>query len=113
MGSSPESREVGPWRVTALSDGTMRLDGGAMWGVVPKALWERMTPPAADNTIPLALRPFLLERGAWKVVLEPGIGGHLDAKQTRLNGLERATTLSDSLAALGLAPSAVPQQRRK
>ena len=49
--------EVGPWRVTALSDGTMRLDGGAMWGVVPRVLWELLTPPAADNTIPVALRP--------------------------------------------------------
>jgi glyoxylase-like metal-dependent hydrolase (beta-lactamase superfamily II) len=103
----PERAEVGEWRITALSDGTLRLDGGAMWGVVPKPIWERLTPPAADNTIPLALRPFLLERGAWKVVLEPGIGGHLDAKQTRLHGLARATTLSASLSALGLSPSDV------
>ena len=104
---APESREVGPWRVTALSDGTMRLDGGAMWGVVPKALWERMTPPAADNTIPLALRPFLLERDGWKVVLEPGIGGHLPEKWERIYALERSATLERSLAALGLEPANV------
>src|SRR5688572_8272441 len=96
--------EVGPWRVTALSDGTMRLDGGAMWGVVPKVLWERLTPPAADNTIPIALRPFLLERGEWKVVLEPGIGGHLAPKWARIYALARERTLVSSLAAAGLAP---------
>lgn len=100
----PERVQVGPWRVTALLDGTMRLDGGAMWGVVPKALWERLTPAAEDNTIELALRPFLLERGDWRVVLEPGIGGHVAEKWRRIYALERRTTLESSLAALGLAP---------
>jgi glyoxylase-like metal-dependent hydrolase (beta-lactamase superfamily II) len=96
--------DVGAWRVTALSDGTMRLDGGAMWGVVPKALWKRLTPSAADNTIPLAVRPFLLERGAWKVVLEPGIGAHLDPQWQRIYQIEREQSLLASLSAFGLAP---------
>jgi glyoxylase-like metal-dependent hydrolase (beta-lactamase superfamily II) len=100
----PESVELGPWRITALSDGSMRLDGGAMWGVVPKPLWEKLTPPAADNTIEVALRPFLLERDGFKVVLEPGLGDHLAAKWARIYGLRRETTLPTSLAALGLAP---------
>ena len=72
MSAGPEPVQAGPWRITALSDGVMRLDGGAMWGVVPKPLWERMTPPAADNTIPLALRPFLAVRGKDVVVEHPG-----------------------------------------
>lgn len=85
----------------------MRLDGGAMFGVVPKSLWSKRTPPAEDNTIPLALRPFLLERDGLRVVLEPGVGGHLSEKWTRNYALERATTLTSSLATLGLAPSDV------
>ncbi|NOT29670.1 MAG: MBL fold metallo-hydrolase [Planctomycetes bacterium] len=100
----PERVQVGEWRITALLDGTMRLDGGAMWGVVPKTLWARLTPPAEDNTIELALRPFLLERGDWKVVLEPGIGGHLEEKWRRIYALDRRTTLAFSLHALGLGP---------
>lgn len=103
----PERVEVGPWRVRALSDGTMRLDGGAMWGVVPKTLWERWTPPAADNTIELALRPFLLERDGIKLVLEPGIGGHLAPKWARIYALQRARTLTGSLAELGIAPAEI------
>ena len=55
----PRSLEVAGWTIHALSDGWLRLDGGGMWGVVPKALWRRWTPPDADNTIPIALRPFL------------------------------------------------------
>jgi hypothetical protein len=74
------SVHVGGWRITALSDGTMRLDGGSMWGVVPKALWRRMTPADDDNTILLALRPFLAERGDDKVVIEVGIGDRWEDK---------------------------------
>lgn len=103
----PERVQVGAWRVTALLDGTMRLDGGAMWGVVPKTLWAKLTPPDADNTIALALRPFLLECGDLRVVLEPGIGGHVGEKWRRIYAIERRTTLESSLAALGLAPADV------
>lgn len=103
----PETVRVGPWRVTALLDGTMRLDGGGMWGVVPKPIWEQLTPPDADNTIELALRPFLLERDGLRVVLEPGIGDHLPPKLARIYRVDRATTLVSSLAALGLAPADV------
>jgi glyoxylase-like metal-dependent hydrolase (beta-lactamase superfamily II) len=106
MPATPSVR-AGPWRITPLLDGTLRLDGGAMWGVVPKAIWQRLTPPAADNTIPLALRPFLLEREGMRVVLEPGVGGHLSEKWTRNYGVERATTLVSSLAARGLSPADV------
>jgi glyoxylase-like metal-dependent hydrolase (beta-lactamase superfamily II) len=103
----PARVEVGPWRVSALSDGTMRLDGGAMWGVVPKPVWEKLTPSAADNSILLALRPFLLERDGFKVVLEPGIGGHTEEKWARLYAIERARTLESSLAELGIEPGEI------
>lgn len=104
---TPHSVEVGEWRITALSDGFLRLDGGSMWGVVPAPLWRAMTPPAEDNTILLALRPFLLERGEQRVVLEPGVGERWDAKLRAIYGLERAQTLPGSLAALGLGPQDV------
>ena len=56
----PAAVTLGEWRIRALSDGWMRLDGGSMWGVVPAPLWREWTPPAEDNSILLALRPFLL-----------------------------------------------------
>lgn len=98
---------AGDWRITALSDGTFRLDGGSMWGVVPAVLWRELTPPAPDNTIPLALRPFLLERGDLRVVLEVGIGGRWSEKERRIYGMRREPTLVDTLAACGLGPGDV------
>lgn len=99
--------QVGSWRITALSDGFMRLDGGSMWGVVPKNLWGKLTPAIEDNTILLALRPFLAERGDDKVVIEVGIGGRWEDKWRAIYHIERETTLASSLRACGLAPEEV------
>ena len=98
---------VGDWRITALSDGFMRLDGGSMWGVVPKAMWEHMTPAADDNTILLALRPFLCERGDVKLVIEVGIGDRWEEKWRSIYHIEREATLESTLRACGLAPEEV------
>ena len=103
----PRSVQAGEWTITALSDGTMRLDGGAMWGVVPAVLWRRLTPPDEQNRIALALRPFLCVRGDCAVLIEVGIGERWDARWRSIFALERSDTLVGSLAALGLAPEDV------
>ncbi len=104
---SPRRVAVGDWTVTALSDGFMRLDGGGMWGVVPKAMWNRMTPAAEDNTILLALRPFLLERGAEKVLIEPGIGNRWDPKWRRIYHIQPTATLEGTLREAGVQPGEI------
>ncbi len=102
-----ESVRVGDWRVTALCDGIFRLDGGAMWGVVPKNLWSHLTPPAEDNTILMALRPFLLERGDVRCVLEVGVGDRWSDKLRSIYHITPTTSLVESLAACGIAPDDV------
>jgi glyoxylase-like metal-dependent hydrolase (beta-lactamase superfamily II) len=103
----PRAIQAGSWRVTALLDGYMRLDGGAMWGVVPRAVWEELTPPDAGHTILLALRPFLSERGDAKVLIEVGVGQRCEPKWRERYRLLPTTTLDQSLAACGLAPDDV------
>ena len=103
----PRSVDVGGWTITALSDGSMRLDGGAMWGVVPKALWERLTPPADDNTIAIALRPFLAVRDDVVLVIEVGIGDRWSDKLRSIYRIDRSQTLAGSLLAVGLEPTDV------
>lgn len=99
--------EAGEWRITALSDGFFRLDGGSMWGVIPANLWRPKTPPLEDNTILLALRPFLCERGDDKVVLEVGVGDRWEPKWREIYQLIPTTTLQDTLRAAGVAPDEV------
>jgi len=98
---------IGDWRVTALSDGFMRLDGGSMWGVVPKNLWSRWTPALDDNTILIALRPFLAERGDDRVVIEVGLGDRWEERWREIYHIEREDTLEGSLRACGVTPGEV------
>ena len=102
-----ESIRVGEWRITALCDGAFRLDGGAMWGVVPANLWRHLTPPAEDNTIPMALRPFLLERGDVRCVIEAGVGDRWSDKLRSIYHLQYTTSLEESLAACGVSTEEV------
>jgi len=101
------SVRAGEWTVTALSDGFFRLDGGSMWGVVPANMWRKMTPPLEDNTILLALRPFLCERGDDTVVIEVGVGERWEDKFKGLYHLQPTTTLPESLRACGVEPEEV------
>jgi glyoxylase-like metal-dependent hydrolase (beta-lactamase superfamily II) len=104
---TPRRVEVGEWTVTALSDGFMRLDGGAMWGVVPANLWRKMTPPLEDNTILMALRPFLVERGDVRAVIEVGVGDRWDEKWLDLYHIDRKPTLEQAVRVAGCAPEDV------
>ena len=107
MTYTPQHWQVGPWQVTALSDGFFGLDGGSMWGVVPANLWRKLTPPNDDNTIRIAARPFLLRRDDLVVVLEPGYGDRWEDKWKGIYHMERSCTLQQSLAAVGVDPADV------
>lgn len=99
--------EIGGWRITPLTDGRMRLDGGGMWGVVPKPLWEKLTPPDADNSIAIAIRPFLAQRDGHTLLVECGLGDRWDEKGRRIYRIETEQSLESSLALAGVAPEDV------
>ena len=106
------SFRVGGLRCHALEGGRQRLDGGAMFGVVPKPLWERRIPADAQNRIPLALRCLLIEHGAGPVLVDTGIGNKESEKFRQIYGVENAgqsgpTELEDALAEAGFKPADV------
>ncbi|MFT4540005.1 MAG: glyoxylase-like metal-dependent hydrolase (beta-lactamase superfamily II) [Planctomycetota bacterium] len=103
----PRSVQLGDWTITALSDGFFRLDGGAMWGIVPATMWRSMTPPAEDNTISLALRPFLAQRGDDKVLIEVGIGDRWEERERGWYHIDSTETLAGSLRAVGVQPEEI------
>jgi glyoxylase-like metal-dependent hydrolase (beta-lactamase superfamily II) len=103
----PRTIRAGEWTITALSDGFLRLDGGSMWGVVPAKLWRKLTPPLEDNTILLALRPFLAVRGNEKVVIEVGVGQRWEQKWREIYHLLATETLAQTLRACGVEPDEV------
>ena len=93
---------LGSLELTSLSDGFFALDGGAMFGTVPRTLWEKRLPPDDRNRIPLGMRPLLI-RGDKTILIDAGCGDKFDAKFTDLYGLDRAYHLDHSLADAGLA----------
>jgi glyoxylase-like metal-dependent hydrolase (beta-lactamase superfamily II) len=94
--------QLGDFELVALSDGFFRLDGGAMFGVVPKVLWQRRAPADDRNRIRLGLRPLLIRAGATTLLVDAGIGDKMSAKDADMFGLERTTTLDRSLRAAGV-----------
>jgi glyoxylase-like metal-dependent hydrolase (beta-lactamase superfamily II) len=103
---------VGSLRCHTLDAGLQRLDGGAMFGVVPKPLWERKIPPDARNRIPLAMRCLLIEHPDGLVLVDTGAGNKDEAKFREIYGLENEgtggpTRLEDALAAAGFRPADV------
>ena len=93
--------KLGTLELICLSDGLFRLDGGAMFGVVPKPLWEKRAPADARNRIRLGLRP-LLVRGKKTMIIDAGIGGKMSAKNADIYGIERGRNLDHSLQDAGL-----------
>jgi glyoxylase-like metal-dependent hydrolase (beta-lactamase superfamily II) len=91
----------GDLELIPLLDGFFRLDGGAMFGVVPKPLWERRAGADEKNRILLGLRP-LVVRGARTMIIDAGIGDKMDPKSCEIYGIDRAEHLDASLAAAGL-----------
>jgi hypothetical protein len=80
--------QVGRLRCHALEAGRQHLDGGAMFGIVPKALWARRAPPDDRNRIPLALRCLLVEHDDGLVLIDTGIGNKEDQKFIDIYGVE-------------------------
>ena len=100
---------VGGLRCHALEAGRQHLDGGAMFGIVPKALWARRAPPDDRNRIPLALRCLLIEHGDGLVLIDTGIGNKENSKFIDIYGVDNAghdgrTRLEDALRELGHGP---------
>jgi glyoxylase-like metal-dependent hydrolase (beta-lactamase superfamily II) len=91
--------------LTLCTDGTFLLDGGAMFGVVPKTLWSRRAPADANNNILLGLNALVIRFGAALVVIETGLGNKLTPKQREIH--ENHELLPASLAAAGVRPEDV------
>jgi glyoxylase-like metal-dependent hydrolase (beta-lactamase superfamily II) len=91
----------GDLELTPLLDGYFRLDGGAMFGVVPKTLWEKRLPADDRNRIRFAMRP-LLVKGERLMIIDAGAGDKMDDKSAAIYGLERAENLEVTMARAGV-----------
>jgi len=96
---------LGDFELTAVSDGSYHLDGGGMFGVVPKTLWERKVKADANNLVPLGLNSVVVRTQSETVLIETGVGNKLSEKMVKIYG--QPAQLLEKLNAVGIAPEDV------
>jgi len=96
---------LGDFELSIFTDGAYLADGGAMFGVVPKVMWEKKAPADELNRIVLALNSLLIRTGEHTVLVETGIGPKLSEKRRRI--YENRPQLPDNLRAGGVDPEAI------
>ena len=104
-----DTRTVGRLRVHAIQAGGQQLDGGAMFGVVPKTLWSKRLPADERNRIPMGMRCLLVEHDDGLVLIDTGLGNKETPKFHEIYGIENAgaegrTALEDGIRAAGFTP---------
>jgi methylmalonyl-CoA epimerase len=97
----------GNLELVSVHDGLFRLDGGAMFGVVPRPLWEAQSPPDERNRILLGMRPLVVSSDWGRLIIDCGVGDKMNAKQRDMYAVDRTRHLDHALAAAGLGVEAI------
>ncbi len=97
--------QLGRTQITVVSDGTFRLDGGTMFGIVPKAIWSKLMPPDEQNRIELGLNSLLVRSPAGLTLVEAGIGRDYAPKKKDIYAIDERTNLLVELDKLGVKPA--------
>ena len=97
--------KIGKYTLHIINSGYFGLDGGAMFGIIPKPLWQKTNPPDEANRIKLATRNLLLTDGKRKILIDTGNGNKWDEKSKNIYGFDFTNSLEGSLNNLNLAPS--------
>jgi glyoxylase-like metal-dependent hydrolase (beta-lactamase superfamily II) len=102
--------DLGGMTVTLLRGGALRLDGGAMFGIIPKPLWSRATPADEQNRIQLACNCLLIETAgpaARRVIVETGHGAKYAAKEQGIFAIDATRWLRHALQDAGVGPETI------
>jgi|SRR5947208_12687270 len=100
--------QFGDYRVEIVPDCEFRLDGGAMFGVVPRNLWSKVSPPDDQNRIRMNMNCVFIEGGGERILIETGIGSKWSDKRIAMYGIDRKRSLDESLRSIaGVAASEI------
>ncbi|MEE9448724.1 MAG: MBL fold metallo-hydrolase [Ignavibacteriaceae bacterium] len=94
--------KIGKYRLKIIESGYFGLDGGAMFGIIPKPLWQKTNPADESNRVKLSTRNLLLESENRKIIVDVGMGDKLDDKEKRIYDIDSNTSMEKGLAVHGL-----------
>jgi glyoxylase-like metal-dependent hydrolase (beta-lactamase superfamily II) len=95
---------IGRYKIKVIESGYLALDGGAMFGIIPKPLWEKTNPSDNRNRIKMGARSLLLEWDNEKMLIDTGMGDKWDEKSRSIYDIDPNTTLEGSLKLAGVTP---------
>src|SRR5271157_1518285 len=96
--------KLGAFDLHTISDGSFLLDGGQIFSIVPKALWEKKIPADAHNRIRISLTCLLIQTGQQNILVDTGIGDNFDAKFEEIYGVDHSRALPAELQKLHMEP---------
>jgi glyoxylase-like metal-dependent hydrolase (beta-lactamase superfamily II) len=97
----------GRWQLFSLHENIFWIDGGAMYGVVPRVIWEKLTPPDGRNRVALRANLLLISTGERNILVEAGLGDDIPSRWKEIYGLREPSQLVQQLDAIGFKPEDV------
>lgn len=94
--------KFGQFEIQTFVEQKFRLDGGAMFGVIPKVIWQRMIPADENNLIPMVTNLFVLSAHGKKLLFDAGIGDSLSDREKKIYGTDGVSHMESGLKSLGL-----------
>jgi glyoxylase-like metal-dependent hydrolase (beta-lactamase superfamily II) len=97
--------QIGDYKLTAINSGYFKLDGGAMFGIIPKPLWEKTNPPDTLNRIKLTTRTLLLQKKGRNILIDTGMGDKWDDKSKTIYDIDQTkASIESELLKINLVP---------
>lgn len=97
----------GEFKIDAFVEAKFSLDGGSMFGIIPKTMWQKLIPADEDNLIPMVTNLFVLRAHGKVFLFDAGLGDTLTDREKKIYGFDGVSKMNEGLAALDLTPEAI------
>lgn len=94
--------KIGKYKLGIINSGSFGLDGGAMFGIIPKPLWQKTNPADDVNRVRLATRNLLLESDSKKIIIDTGMGSKWDEKSKNIYAIDEMLSMNSALESQGI-----------
>jgi len=99
--------KFGQFEIHSFVEQRFRLDGGAMFGVIPKMIWQKLIPADENNLIPMVTNLFVLKAHGKNMIFDIGLGDTLSDREKKIYGADGVSHMDEGLAGLGLTADAI------
>jgi glyoxylase-like metal-dependent hydrolase (beta-lactamase superfamily II) len=103
-GKQKKTMKFGNFEIYSIVENSFKIDGGAMYGVVPKIIWQKFNPPDQNNLVKLDINLLLIKTDGENILIDAGIGDALSERQKRIFGVDHSSVLENRLSELHLTP---------